>query len=587
MGAAPSEGSVAIGMQPRVVIGLSQRKLEGHLASLSGRRSAALALNASDWSEAWDQGLRPLDGPLVELCQKLGLSRGTSVWLAFQSRTGAVEIVPTPARTPAAGAVAAKLRVLDDLGSDAASSALACQPLPAGPRDSGLSMIVGWETETSGELMRQWLRRAGLGLMGLVPAMAVTAHDAAGAVRRDADPRTLWLHIDELGSVLSAAGPTGFLFLRPSALGYGLLVDVVRRALADAALPPEGAGAALLAHGVPATAETGYTALGLADRDVLAGMQPLIQRLHVEIKQTLRFSTAASGQSFNALHVTGPGAAVPGLADALARGLEVDVRADANPGEATPAARLARGKTPSLVLVPRSELRRRAVARWRRTLTLSSIGAALALGAQGALLYEARAELHARDATLDAELEAAQAQRDALVDAAALADRLRQATHVTAGVVGRRPDWAAALALVAERAGPGVRLTQVVASKVGGVPWLRITGFAPAATDTAAGARTPLSELMASLDSSPLVGMVALRAQRATVVDSVPGDSFEIAIELVATPSMPAALLTDPLDGPPTPALAGAATDATTNPPHTPAPQSPAPDAVAAVPEAP
>ena len=165
------------------------------------------------------------------------------------------------------------------------------------------------------------------------------------------------------------------------------------------------AGSSLLSAGVPAPHAPIPAYPTLVGSSLLPHLQPVLQRLTIEIKQSLRFGVAEEDRSKVVLRVAGPGAAVPGLCEAIARAAgfpyepDAELERSADALDSSTGGLIAARACPSLVLAlaPAEVRSARHTRRSRRALL---VGAGLALAFIGYETADAFLSLRADRAKL-------------------------------------------------------------------------------------------------------------------------------------------------------------------------------------------
>jgi hypothetical protein len=259
----------------------------------------------------------------------------------------------------------------------------------------------------------------------------------------------LWL--GPSGTVLAGGSGSMYTFARVLSAGYDMLVDAVHRAAAvTPGLDLSASASRLMSEGIPSRGSMMGADLP-ADR-VLLHLQPVLQRLAIELKQSLRFGLPEGEANRVELLLAGEGARIPGLASALSTMIETSARVY-DPGTVLNAA--------DLVLVPPSVKRSAA----RRQLAVAAVlGLAAAGTAVGADAAWSRGELERVRAEIDnnkALLVRAETDRAGHERLRALTHELGRLDALIAGTLGTKPSWAASLAMLASLDLPGMQIHEI------------------------------------------------------------------------------------------------------------------------------
>lgn len=541
--------------QARVIIEISASRVE---VSLIGPAGAARTerFGRSEWPTPFTAALPDLQMPLTRMLGELGVTKGTA--RVIYTTPGAVTSVSS---CPATGVVLAEaeeaallsLANVADFPIDGAATdtsvLLVDAPGSAKPQRHILACA---EAQQRAEALAGLVRACGLEVDALIPGEAVAISDGAQLVttkdQQDADRVRAVVWVGEHFCALVVGGVGRLLLTRTIGVGLEAMVEALGRPLRprDPELPPvslaHGPARDLLYRlGVPAADAPVPDHPTLAGSSVLPHLQPVVQRLSVEIKQSLRFGLSEADRARVRLVVAGPGSAVPGLASTLARmsGFESEPEQAAAGREAPDSselgliAALARTSTFSVALLPEDARARRAGRKVRHML---AAGAALAMLYVGAEAFDARGQLtKERDRLQQIKSAASTAQGPA-----ALRESLISARQALSGVetrmrttLGDTPDLAAALELMAISVPDGVRLQLMdYSSNEGGKLSMRgLVKLGP-------GVDAPMTirSFVDVLTKAPIVEQVRLGATQRSITPIGPVQNFELVASLVSVP---------------------------------------------------
>jgi hypothetical protein len=330
----PSRSLIVAGS--RLIIEVTPSRLEAAVVrGHSVVASRSLRHHPAEEGPGWEEFLSSLAGPLDELVAALD-ARGLPAVVLAHSPTAAVVIHSCPAGAGAASAESAAMLSLANL----ASFSLDGQPAlvlpvardtraeaPGTPQRHVLACV---ESDASALVLARWIERAGLRFEGCLPLEAVeswaAARDVIAAHAESSVRATLWL--GEHRSVLAVGSPGRLRFVRPIGMGVETFVDALVRPIQrrggegePITLTRDEARAMLAAHGVPAPTQPIDEARGLEGASVLPVLQPILQRLALEVKQSLRFGLSEPERLAASFSVGGPGSRVPRLRQHVASSL--------------------------------------------------------------------------------------------------------------------------------------------------------------------------------------------------------------------------------------------------------------------------
>lgn len=526
-----------------------------------------------EWPASWMPALEALRTTLNEMVQGLACGGGqtTIVYHAPTTLTAVSSCAASAGR--AASLTAAKLQL-----SSVAAFTLSANPYDACTlfRDAQsaasagggqLHTIAAADTEETVAALTSWAESAGLRVEGLIPAqaMAVVAATESLSAPKHGGPDNLQaaLWLDRHSGVL-VVGSTGRLhFVRTLSTGTESLVDALVKPMRSRGAAGEpgtdsepravtldraSAGNLLAVTGIPQPDQSLDGLPGFDGACVLPGLQPSLQRIAVEIKQSMRFGVSEEQRSGATLRLCGPGARIPGLAEAIGRLASIALApADqAAPGNHAPSTTEKLHRVGSAVPLLRSrQTAERVLTRNLRKAMLCGVGVAaafLAVSAAGAFaeLDRERTRLaavkihNAGDAALD---DVQGRTFEAVQSAASLRSRISER-------VGQAPEWSAALAAIARSMPGSIRVLDLSLSRGGGA------GAAP--TDTRTGSictlrgysRAPrvseaaesIREFTDVLGRAAIIENVRLGATQRTMFRGMDVQTFELTIGLVDLP---------------------------------------------------
>ena len=448
----------------------------------------------------------------------------------------------TVVRTPATGKSACDAAVLAEVESgsiDLGTQLIEAETLAT--TDEGTRVLVarvGLEREA---MIRDAISMAG-GRMGAIYAGESFAARAAvmQAQRTSSEDPSVTLAMGDDASAIAIAVGGETVLVRFADVGLSALASAYCSLLGNSEEPPSDIDAAarrmlLEEHGVPGTGDEQYE--GIRGVDVLRAMQPALQRIAVELKQSVRFTLDPSAQFRVALHLVGPCAGVKRLHALLAEQLEIELGAcdgvEFSDG----------GSRDWFSLVRQAGLEGRGGARvyadgadesgvssgafWGGV----TVATALILGVGGIAMYKTQATQRELSDTLAqvARLGAAEStvdERREAIASKALERTLRETAASTA-------DHGAALRLVADATGENVEIESFRGDRTGS--GTRLTLRVRSSGDTAKAARASMQNYVDALDASALTSGIDVGTVRMIEEPSTTYASFELALLLHET----------------------------------------------------
>lgn len=391
------------------------------------------------------------------------------------------------------------------------------------------------------------VRAAGLTPVALVPIAAAGVVAAVAALReRAAESRDGGVHavawVGEHQSVLVAGDTNRLLLLRQLSLGTESLVEALARPIRSGdggtqcvLLDRATARRRLAAFGVPSVDVGSSTADTLDPTLALPLLQPVLQRLALEARNSLRFGLGADDRKGLRLHLAGPGAAIDGLAGVLCTDAGDDASAARTAPSHPPAGEmLAAGVSTGLNLLPRPQLEAMQAQRLRRALWAGVAAATLAVGADTAMTLNATRQADAVLEHLRADASTPDSSREALVRAVSLQQTIDAARARLGHALSDVPEWAAVLAHIADATPACIRLTSLACTREEGTWVCRVNGTA--ASESGASGVESVRDYVQALAAAPVVSHARLGATQRARIGESEQLAFEVSISLVPLP---------------------------------------------------
>lgn len=397
------------------------------------------------------------------------------------------------------------------------------------------------------------LQAVGLRLSAIVPGPALGMREAIVTAASGGAGPSIALHIGQHNSALALAVDGRLIFCRRLTIGRATLAAAITRELRTTVDGQEGAVHFTLEQAEQAWGRNGLprrgmmfdSVLGIAAETILPLVQPFVQRLSIDLKQSIRFGVRDTDRTRVRLRVIGPGALIARLPEAIATqaGLDLDAQDRPEPSalqEGDIEAWL-KQPLPELILWS-SQVRTAHRERRLRTGVIAGAAAALALLAADAWFTTSEVrQVEQRIAMLQTRLQSATVN-GAIAKRTAEISRLNQSVKQTVLRWGQ-PSIPAGLLLAELSAAtpPTVRFSEVHISAPGGhrnvVPTLRLRGIASAREDLAqpqadGDCTAQMQMLTSAIRSIPIVRSATLRSVQRLPGSAPERQEFELAIEL-------------------------------------------------------
>ncbi len=319
--------------KPRAIIQLTMSRLI--VARCRGERvedARAHELNAPNYKDRWPGILAELHEPLLRMLADLRLV-GCDAVLLYHAPGASAGVFNCPAGGSAhASASAARLQIAESVTvPDAISDAqvLATDASSGNAREAPQRHTLAvLDSGQSVEALASWLTSAGLNVTQCLPvdapALALSVRSVMRPNAEGSASATIW--IGEHTTIM-AAGVGGVLrFIRTVAIGTETLSEAITRSLRSGAgddtqitLDRCSARAILAASGIPLPGQIIDSARGIEGTAVLPLLQPVLQRLAVEVKQSFRFGLSEGERVNLRIVLDGPGAGFARLAESVAQ----------------------------------------------------------------------------------------------------------------------------------------------------------------------------------------------------------------------------------------------------------------------------
>ncbi len=465
-----------------------------HLSVISVKRgrihqSESTRLDPRDWDDQWDDSLMRLDQPLRQLLSRFSSTPRNAVTLVYHSPTLTSQITSFD-QGGAYARETARSKIREVVGLDAA--VCVCE-LGATSSQSGKAMMLAYsDRDETLRAFYAWLNRCGVRVSGMIPSSVATVMIAAEQASKE-DGTAGVFYLDKHCSVIGYADSGGDLTLvRPSDIGYETLTESYRQVLGEQGEEADHrdldleAQACLFEHGIPFQVHhRGEIELRSS---VLPRMAPALQRIGIDVKQTIRFGLGNSSE-LRKLCISGPGAAIPMMTKAVGEHLELQVCQMPGLDQFDPALCNASGSTEAFFirmdaqvpsLLPRIADEERGRAQFKRAMIAGVAFAALTMGGQYYLSSQRSIEVEKGLGGEDARYQRVVAFENARAQVQEVQTMLSGIAGLVNDHSGVRPRWQESLASLAELNSAGVRIQEMRGEFDGETPVLVINGYSVA-----------------------------------------------------------------------------------------------------------
>jgi hypothetical protein len=494
----------------------------------------------------WAKAVRRSAASLRAIVDGLGLE-GLSTIVLYRSPTQSIDLAGCAVRHPSEAINAAVLSCCDSLSYSSLSAV--CEGSVIGRDATGdarqTHVVVAAEREDIAEAIVAMVTDAGLKVASITPLEAAVGGAVLSRALADKRPQQGRLHIGEHASFFVVTSEGRVIFNRRIGLGLDAVVRSltrpIRRAGQDGQLQLSyGDARRILAkHGIPGRDDIVDVALQLRGGEVIPSLQPVLQRYIVELRQSLRFGVMDEDRGKLRIELTGPGAALPRLAELISEELDVETVADAayaaydweqpgSDGSESFDALCQRRLIRQINVLPRSLATKRRTGRFRQWLWTGAAVAVAVIAVDGfrfhGQLAAAREKVEAANL---ADFEALKATEDRLMAAVVSMNSLESTirTELDASV-----NFRACLQELTEVTPDTIRFTNISFDRREGRTFGRIGGYA-FETDEAVGERAlAIETFVDALRRSPLFEEAVLENVRVGAVGGLRGQRFETTV---------------------------------------------------------
>ena len=505
-------------------------------------------ISASDDPSQWLATLAEIKPAFTEWTEQNNLT-GSRAVVVYRSHTQAVDVVSTP---NARGAFVSRGEAMETarLGC---TNALPYSPVEAiceatvaghdrvGDARQTHVVVVAERNDVSAAIIA-FLESAEYCVASITPFDGITLTRLVGRAIDESHGLQGWLHVGEQNSFFVLVHDGAILFQRHIDVGIESMITAMTRPILTAQrehpieLSRDDAHQILFEHGVPDFDVLIREDLDLYGKQILPVLRPVLQRMTVELRQSLRFGLKDHSRGELELVLTGQGSTMPRLCEVLSAEMELSVSTDSTAGQGE--IEFIRQSMPllnALNVMPIERVMRREKQTLRRCLFAGVFAAMTLMGIDGVQMQQKIEQLRAQVSLVETgadDAEAMELTRDRLSRALAAMSDLESRIDTTVGFHVNHRACLQELSLIASNA---VRLDEIQFTLNEGVTHCRLRGMASRAnTDEK---RTALEAFVQRIKSSPLFMDVALKGVRVDHSDvEGSGEAFEIECVAVDIP---------------------------------------------------
>jgi len=527
-------------MPRQVVVDISSSKLT--VAVLSRRRELRRASirHGVPLSEPLASLLERTRESLADLVDRVD-AHGLRATVVYSNQSACVGMHACPSSAGSVGAQsAARLAMAEAAGfpiDENPAQIRVCLKDRAGePRVHAIGIA---ETDENAQLIAEWLRSAGLRVCRLVPGLPAAMLLASRTVTEAGSGTHVALYVGRRSSIVAGGAGGKLLFVRAMSSGFDQLVEALTRGIKSdsgqqVVLDLDEAEALLAEVGIPRPDRPFDETRGLGAQAVLPLIQPALQRMILEIKQTLRFGMDAELRRDATLHLVGSAAHLPALGELIAEQCTLQLRRDAEAGRVSAPDAITsflEVKTP-LGVVPTAVSSQRTVAGVQRALGVGAAIGFIVAAADGVDTHFAIQRLRATTSVMNERVEYARRITDVSTEVEGLRSKLVYSHREVHALTKSTTRWEAILALLSKETPASIRLSRIQLAHEA-TPVSRIRGEVRSLDEVSA--TTLLRNYMEAIQDAPIVSRCRIGFTNRDRVS--PGlQQFEVIIELEEVP---------------------------------------------------
>jgi len=517
------------------------------------RKSARIRTALDTDPHKWVEGVLRLKDALSKTVADLHLEGHPAV-VFYSSPTQVVELVSTEVKSTADACDAARLRCIDSLSFSSLTtvSDSICIGRDTGRGSRKLHALAALEREDVLNAMADLVEAADLRFEFATPISASILRCLAAQALHRAKGCQGRLYLGERHSYFLISDDGRIIFSRIINIGIDDLARSLTRPIRmgdgdeSVELDVADARTILLAAGIPTRPMIIDETRGLTSQQILPLLQPVLQRLLVELRQSLRFGLNDQQRSAIRIETSGPGSSLAGMTEYLVEVLELPITADvayARYDANEPAAAGSEfldairdmGEHTPIQLLPERHAAASRKGKLRQWLWAGAAAAVLMITLDG-IGYQIRID------ALRENMQRVEGLSEEYDRMKQNGERLRATLVALNGLescvlreMGVSADYRAALQEVAAIAPEHIRFTKIQLRGSDADTALSLTGYA--FDDGADDQDRPLERFMEALEQSPLFADARLVTVQASSFEQRSGRRFEISGVLLHVPT--------------------------------------------------
>jgi len=533
---------------PKVIIMLMPHRIDVVVTGPQGA-SESIALPAPGLPadpDAWMHAISTLVGPVGQAAVRMGI-RGARTTILYRSPFQATDVSVFPVTSLADSAEGARLALLESLPGAALATVTDTFALGTDTHEgvTRQHVVASGDREDVLNALHKLIVEAGLRFESAVPIDAAISILVARQTLRGKTRTTCLLHIGESASFITARIGDATVLARRIGFGTATMAAALTRPIirpgddVEVSLSTEAAAAMLASVGIPDRDHVVDETTELRGRDVLPLLQPALQRLMVEVRQSIRFGVHEEHHRDLTIELCGPGARIRGLDRVIQEecGLPVHVaRSDENAGTMTDAATLLEHpiSITGIALRPVAIEQSRRTASFRRRIWLGAAAAMMLVAFDGVRRHAIISELeqrHAAATSYTADADADHARRTVIVNALSTVHATEAHIHRTHGGT---PDLHASMQELSLIIPESIRFTSIAFRTVQDRMVGDIAGISRGTGDDGS---EQLTRFVRALEESPLFEHVVLGNIQAAHFGTAEGLRFSISFAAANLPA--------------------------------------------------
>lgn len=535
----------------KLTIVLDQESIS--MALVKGDRIAqaeSISLDPAQWEDAWNGGLQQLDQPFRQLLARFeGKANRWDAELFYRSPDSLcrVEISNQDQAVSSANMIHG---LRQTVGMTQPTDVHCFESSAAG------SVVMGTaDYEQHLQKLFAWLNRGHVKVSRMVPFATSVVNQAYKCIK-DAPDGTVVFYLSDFSSVIGLVENGEMKLMRLIEIGLNSLSDVYRRMImqdAEALENPDDNGDALIdapdswahqssadllyKHGIP----FGQHITDQRLRKVMPTMSPVLQRISIELKQTLRFASGVETPPSKLL-ICGPGASVPQIGVALGQSLDLHIETDPQHKQHEPTTLFGAGTITNasacdfdlkLELLPKAAIELRTRSSLGTSIKVGAVAGALFLGGQYMVanqsLDEATQQIELQTQVIN-KIESERTSRESING---LADSIGTAATLVTERMGNDADWVGMLSTMPVGKHDTIRINEIQGQMNSSFPVLSLSGVA-IEDGEGVDASQMLSSYIKDLKQNPNVKRIEIGStSRSRIDETTWGLNFVLSIELV------------------------------------------------------